>query len=134
MTDRYIVDENGAVSPLPMSNRDQIAMHAMQGMLAHGHRYKPRPGDPDNWHKAISKEAYEIADAMLGAGKTENVVHRPSRRITSVVSMEDRMLVDHYTGLCALWAGTMSSKAEERVQAEVNAVRTEIMARMGGKK
>lgn len=47
--------------------RDAIAIYALQGMLAHATRYKPRPGDPENWHDAIAKEAYEIADAMMRA-------------------------------------------------------------------
>jgi hypothetical protein len=50
-----------------MSVRDSFAIAAMQGMLAHATRYKPRPGAPANWHDAISVEAYEIADAMLKA-------------------------------------------------------------------
>jgi len=47
------------------TERDEIAKAALNGMLAHPKRYKPRPGDPANWHAAIAKEAYEIADAML---------------------------------------------------------------------
>jgi hypothetical protein len=37
---------------------------ALQGMLAHSTRYKPRPGAPANWHEAISEEAFQIADAI----------------------------------------------------------------------
>lgn len=51
-----------------MSKREVFAMAAMQGMLAHPTRYRPRPGAPSNWHEAISEEAYEIADAMLAKG------------------------------------------------------------------
>ncbi len=45
--------------------RDRLAATALQGMLAHATRYKPHASDPDNWHEAIAKEAYEIAYAML---------------------------------------------------------------------
>jgi hypothetical protein len=49
--------------------RDYFATEALEGMLAHsrnGHGYRPR--DPSqNWHDAISEEAYELADAMLRA-------------------------------------------------------------------
>lgn len=48
--------------------RDKLARAALNGMLAHPTRYKPRPSDAGmHWHDAISKEAYEIADAMLKA-------------------------------------------------------------------
>lgn len=50
-----------------MSLRDYFAAKAMQGMLAHATRYRPRPGASSNWHEAMSEEAYEIADAMLRA-------------------------------------------------------------------
>lgn len=46
-------------------SREGWAAFAMQGMLAHPQRYQPRPGDPENWHEAIAKEAFEIADAMM---------------------------------------------------------------------
>lgn len=48
-----------------MSLRDWFAGMALQGMLAHSTRYKPRPGTSSNWHEAISEEAYQLADAML---------------------------------------------------------------------
>lgn len=54
-----------------MSLRDHLAGLAMQGMLAHSTRYKPRAGAPAHWHHAISQEAYEIADAMLKAREPE---------------------------------------------------------------
>lgn len=44
--------------------RDEFANSAMQGMLSHSTRYKPRNPGAD-WHESISIEAYEIADAML---------------------------------------------------------------------
>ena len=50
-----------------MSLRDWFAGQALQGMLAHATRYRPRPEAPANWHDAIAEEAYEIADAMLAA-------------------------------------------------------------------
>jgi len=40
---------------------------ALQGMLAHSTRYRPRPGAPENWHDAIAQEAVQLADAMLKA-------------------------------------------------------------------
>lgn len=48
-----------------MSFRDWLAGQALEGMLAHSTRYRPREGAPSNWHEAISEEAYQIADAML---------------------------------------------------------------------
>lgn len=42
---------------------------AMCGMLAHSTRYRPRSGDPESWHEAISEEAHEIAGAMIRAEK-----------------------------------------------------------------
>ena len=49
-----------------MTLRDHFAGLALQGMLCHSTRYKPRVINSDeNWHNAISEEAYEIADAML---------------------------------------------------------------------
>lgn len=53
------------------SKRDLIAAHALNGMLAHPARYKPRNGAPTNWHEAIAEEAYQIADAMLVVGGNE---------------------------------------------------------------
>lgn len=45
---------------------DEIAIAAMQGMLAHPTRYKPRTNDKHlHWHDAISKEAHELACAMI---------------------------------------------------------------------
>ena len=51
--------------------RDLFALGALQGMLAHSTRYKPRTGYPNNWHTAIAMEAYELADAMLAARKDD---------------------------------------------------------------
>lgn len=45
--------------------RDIFAIAALNGMLAHSTRYKPREGASPDWHLAIAEEAYEIADAML---------------------------------------------------------------------
>lgn len=53
-----------------MSLRDYAAIKAMQGMLAHSTRYRPREQDNHlHWHEALAKEAHEIADAMLAARK-----------------------------------------------------------------
>jgi len=52
-----------------MSNREYIATAALQGMLAHSTRYKPRPGAPENWHDAIAQEATQLADALIKALK-----------------------------------------------------------------
>ncbi len=49
--------------------RDQFAMAALQGMLAHSTRYKPREEGAD-WHWSIAKEAYELADAMMERRKS----------------------------------------------------------------
>lgn len=44
--------------------RYEIAKSAMQGMLAHSTRYRPR--NPNmNWHNAIAEEAKELADALI---------------------------------------------------------------------
>lgn len=48
--------------------RERYAGIALLGMLVHSTRYKPRDGAPENWHDAISEEAWQIADAMLKAG------------------------------------------------------------------
>jgi hypothetical protein len=50
-----------------ISLRDAAALAALQGMLAHTTRYRPRPGAPTNWHDAISQEAFQIADAFIAA-------------------------------------------------------------------
>jgi len=52
-----------------MSLRDYFAAQALNGMLAHSTRYRPRPGANPVWHRAIADEAYEIADAMIDARK-----------------------------------------------------------------
>lgn len=49
--------------------RDQFAMAALTGMLAHSTRYKPREEGVD-WHWSIAKEAYELADAMMERRKS----------------------------------------------------------------
>lgn len=56
-----------------MTLRDAAALRALQGMLAHSTRYRPRPGTPENWHDAIAQEAFQIADAFIVAreGKTD---------------------------------------------------------------
>lgn len=47
------------------TNKLIVATFAMQGMLAHATRYKPRAQDQGlHWHKAIAKEAFDIAEAM----------------------------------------------------------------------
>lgn len=50
--------------------RYEIAKYAMQGMLAHSTRYKPR--NPNmNWHNAIAEEAKELSDALIKELKKE---------------------------------------------------------------
>jgi len=48
-----------------MTLRDWFAGQALNGMLAHSTRYKPRAGAKGGWHDAISEEAFGIADAMI---------------------------------------------------------------------
>ena|SRR5690554_5571030 len=48
-----------------LTKRELFAMAAMQGMLAHATRYKPREGASENWHEAISEEVVQLADALL---------------------------------------------------------------------
>lgn len=51
-----------------LSLRQYYAAKALQGMLAHPTRYRPRGCDKHlHWHDAIAKEAHELADAMLKA-------------------------------------------------------------------
>jgi hypothetical protein len=55
-----------------LTKREWFAGMALQGMLAHSrgnppHGYRP-PGN-DHWHVAIAKEAHQLADAMIAAGK-----------------------------------------------------------------
>ena len=52
--------------------RDRIAIAALNGMLAHSTRYRPRQGANSDWHFAIAEEAYELADAMLIARQEAN--------------------------------------------------------------
>lgn len=54
-------------APQGMTLRDYFAGKAMEGMLAHATRYRPRADAPEDWHVAIAEEAYELADAMLRA-------------------------------------------------------------------
>ncbi|ORE90213.1 hypothetical protein ATO13_23296 [Stappia sp. 22II-S9-Z10] len=55
---------------LPDGLRDQFAMAALNGMLSHSTRYRPRDEHRHmSWHDAIATEAYQIADAMLAARK-----------------------------------------------------------------
>jgi len=53
--------------------RDRIAIEALNGMLAHSTKYRPRVGANPDWHLAIAEEAYEIADAMLSIRGSENI-------------------------------------------------------------
>lgn len=55
-----------------MSMRDAAALVALQGMLAHATRYRPRPEDAGlHWHDALSREAFQIADAFITARETK---------------------------------------------------------------
>jgi hypothetical protein len=50
------------------SLRDYFAAKALNGMLAHSTRYKPRAEDSAlHWHDACAAEAYDLADAMIRA-------------------------------------------------------------------
>jgi len=56
----------GEVVQEGMTLRDYFAAKAMEGMLAHNTRYRPREQDKHmHWHEALANEAHEIADAML---------------------------------------------------------------------
>ena len=58
---RYSVDTG-------MTLRDYAVIHYTSAMISHATRYKPRPQDAElHWHEAITKEAFELADAMLKA-------------------------------------------------------------------
>lgn len=55
-----------------MKLREEVALAALQGMLAHATRYKPRKEDQFlHWHDAIVKEAFEIADSFIEESKRE---------------------------------------------------------------
>lgn len=52
-----------------MLTTDAMAIAAMEGMLAHPRRYKPREQDKDlHWHDALATEAYDIAEALNREG------------------------------------------------------------------
>ena len=53
-----------------VDNRTVIATFAMQRMLAHPTRYKPRT-PTDDWHVALAEEAFEIADAIIEVSERE---------------------------------------------------------------
>lgn len=48
-----------------MTLREWYAGKALNGMLAHPTRYRPRFGAPLNWHEAIAQEAVQMADALM---------------------------------------------------------------------
>ena len=55
-----------------ISLRDAAALAALQGMLAHATRYRPRPEDAGlHWHQAVSREAFQIADSFIAARETK---------------------------------------------------------------
>lgn len=61
--------------PKVPDDRLVIATLAMQGMLAHPTRYKPRQQDDGlTWHQAIAREALEIADALIEAHEEANAI------------------------------------------------------------
>ena len=52
--------------------RYEFAKTALNGMLAHSTRYRPRECDNGlHWHEAISREAIEIANEMIKQLKGE---------------------------------------------------------------
>lgn len=54
----YVVDK-ATTDALPL-----LAAHALNGMLAHAQRYRPRDGTSRNWHEAIAEEAVQLAKAL----------------------------------------------------------------------
>lgn len=59
-------DGHAAAAYHGLTKREHFAAMAMQGMLAHATRYRPRSQDQHmHWHSAMAKEATEIADATL---------------------------------------------------------------------
>jgi hypothetical protein len=49
-----------------MTKKEMVALAALQGMLAHPTRYKPRPQDADlTFHEAICREAFDIATEFV---------------------------------------------------------------------
>jgi hypothetical protein len=68
------------------SLRDEIAIEALNGMLAHSTRYKPREGAYVDWHYSIAKEAYELADAMLKVRNTNPIGRTNNGRKDSKLS------------------------------------------------
>lgn len=57
--------QNHITSSFGLTKRELFAAMALQGMLSHPTRYKPREGSSNNWHEAISEEAVQIADALI---------------------------------------------------------------------
>jgi hypothetical protein len=69
----FEVPPNEQLEYVGISIRDYFASEALGGMLAHsrnGHGYRPRDPNQD-WHDAISEEAYELADAIIRARELE---------------------------------------------------------------
>jgi len=61
------------ISPELSALREDLASKAMQGMLSHNKRYKPREQDSGLlWHDALAKESVDIADAMIRTIKTKD--------------------------------------------------------------
>lgn len=48
-----------------MTKREWFAAQALNGVLAHPTRYRPRRNSSSNWHEAIAEEACELADALI---------------------------------------------------------------------
>ena len=59
------MDNNGLNRFSGLTIRQQFAMVAMNGMLAHSTRYRPRQGASNNWHEAMAEEAVQLADALI---------------------------------------------------------------------
>jgi len=49
--------------------RQELAARFMSAMISHDTRYRPRKGASNNWHEAISEEAFELADAFIEESK-----------------------------------------------------------------
>lgn len=48
-----------------MTKKEMVAMAALQGMLAHPTRYKPNEQVKSDFHRAICREAFDIATEFV---------------------------------------------------------------------
>ena len=65
-------DENGMVLNMGMDLRDYFASKAMQGMMCDPDHQLGAWDNYIDWHKNLTIQAYQIADAMMEARKNDS--------------------------------------------------------------